>query len=111
MQLSYLPLAWLNNTEQSIVKKQLIVKLDTPLPQILALMKNSIPLWVEFLGMGNGEWGMGNKLPMPGDYPSTDTWGSSFPSLSMKTAIAPMRLSCTAFFRIVAQVEGNSCQA
>ncbi|MBW4429658.1 MAG: hypothetical protein KME50_36200 [Nostoc desertorum CM1-VF14] len=66
MQLSYLPLAWLTNIEQSIAKKQLIVKLDTPLPQILALMK---------------------------------------------TSIAPMRLSCTAFFRIVPQVEGNSCQA
>ncbi|MEH1781660.1 hypothetical protein [Nostoc sp.] len=66
MQLSYLPLAWLKNIEQSIVKKQLIVKLDTPLPQILALMK---------------------------------------------IAIAPMRSSCTAFFRIVPQVEGNSCQA
>ncbi|MBW4453269.1 MAG: hypothetical protein KME55_11555 [Nostoc indistinguendum CM1-VF10] len=66
MQLSYLPLAWLTNIEQSIAKKQFIVKLDTPLPQILALMK---------------------------------------------TAIAPMRLSCTAFFRIVPQVEGNSCQA
>ncbi|MEH1765744.1 hypothetical protein [Nostoc sp.] len=66
MQLSYLPLAWLKNIEQSIVKKLLIVKLDTPLPQILALMK---------------------------------------------IAIAPMRSSCTPFFRIVPQVEGNSCQA
>ncbi|MBE8967235.1 hypothetical protein IQ277_13535 [Nostocales cyanobacterium LEGE 12452] len=66
MQLIYLPLAWPNNIRQSIVKKQLIVKPDTPLPQILALMK---------------------------------------------IAIAPMRLSCTAFFRIVLQVEGNSCQA
>ncbi|MCC5606422.1 hypothetical protein LC612_06370 [Nostoc sp. CHAB 5834] len=66
MQLSSLPLAWLSNTRASIVKKQLIVKLDTPLPQILALMKR---------------------------------------------AIAPIRLSCTAFFRIVLQVEGNSCQA
>ncbi|MEH1823370.1 MAG: hypothetical protein V7L31_30580 [Nostoc sp.] len=66
MQLSYLPLAWLKNIEQSIAKKQLIVKLDTPPPQILALMK---------------------------------------------IAIAPMRSSCTAFFRIVPQVEGNSCQA
>jgi hypothetical protein len=66
MQLSYLPLVWLTNIEQSIAKKQLIVKLDTPLPQILALMK---------------------------------------------TAITPMRLSCTAFFRIVPQVEGSSCQA
>ncbi|MBG1243570.1 hypothetical protein [Nostoc sp. NZL] len=66
MQLSYLPLAWLTNIEQSIVKKQLIVKPDTPLPQILALIKR---------------------------------------------AIAPMRLSCTAFSRIVPQVEGNSCQA
>ncbi|MBN3882964.1 MULTISPECIES: hypothetical protein [unclassified Nostoc] len=66
MQLSYLPLTWLTNIEQSIVTKQLIVKLDTPLPQILALMKR---------------------------------------------AIAPMRLSCTASFRIVPQVEGNSCQA
>ncbi|MEH2080547.1 MAG: hypothetical protein V7K89_11230 [Nostoc sp.] len=66
MQLIYLPLAWPNNIEQSIFKKQLIVKPDTPLPQILALMK---------------------------------------------TAIAPMRSSCTAFFRIVSQVEGNSCQA
>ncbi|MEH1808675.1 hypothetical protein [Nostoc sp.] len=66
MQLIYLPLAWSNNIRQSIVKKQLIVKLDTPLPQILALMK---------------------------------------------IAIAPMRLSCTAIFRIVPQVEGNSCQA
>ncbi|MEH1856179.1 MAG: hypothetical protein V7L11_31960 [Nostoc sp.] len=66
MQLSYLPLAWLKNIEQSIVKKLLIVKLDTPLPQILALMK---------------------------------------------IAIAPIRSSCTAFFRIVPQVEGNSCQA
>jgi hypothetical protein len=26
-------------------------------------MKNSIPLWVEFLGMGNGAWGMGKKFP------------------------------------------------
>ncbi|MCC5656760.1 hypothetical protein LC608_07130 [Nostoc sp. XA010] len=66
MQLSYLPLAWLINLEQSIIKKHLIVKSDTPLPQILALMKR---------------------------------------------AIAPTRLSCTAFFRIVLQVEGNSCQA
>ncbi|MEH1923576.1 hypothetical protein [Nostoc sp.] len=67
MQFSYLPLAWLKNIEQSIVKKQLIVKLDTPPPQILALMK---------------------------------------------IAIAPMRsTNCTAFFRIVPQVEGNSCQA
>ncbi|MBD2726789.1 hypothetical protein H6G96_10710 [Nostoc sp. FACHB-892] len=66
MQLSYLPLAWLTNIEQSIAKKQLIVKLDTPLPQILALMK---------------------------------------------TAIAPMQLSCTPFFRIIPQVEGSSCQA
>ncbi|MEA5622744.1 hypothetical protein [Nostoc sp. UHCC 0251] len=66
MQLSYLPLAWLTNIEQSIVKKQLIGKPDTSLPQILALIKK---------------------------------------------AIAPMRLSCTAPFRIVPQVEGNSCQA
>ncbi|MEH2314422.1 MAG: hypothetical protein V7K35_24175 [Nostoc sp.] len=66
MQLSYLPLAWLTNIEQSSVKKQLIVKPDTPLPQILALMKR---------------------------------------------AIAAMRSSCTDFFRIVPQVEGNSCQA
>ncbi|MBN3868950.1 hypothetical protein [Nostoc sp. JL33] len=66
MQLSYLPLAWLTNIEQSIVKKQLIVKPHTPLPLILALMKR---------------------------------------------AIAPMRLSCTAFFKIVPEVEGNSCQA
>ncbi|MCW5316360.1 hypothetical protein GTQ43_21820 [Nostoc sp. KVJ3] len=66
MQLSYLPLAWLNNIDRSIVKQKLIVKPHTPLPQILALMKR---------------------------------------------AIAPMRLSCTAFFRIVPQVEGNSCQA
>ncbi|MEH2142470.1 hypothetical protein [Nostoc sp.] len=66
MQLSYLPLAWLTNIEQSSVKKQLIVKPDTPLQQILALMKR---------------------------------------------AIAAMRSSCTAFFRIVPQVEGNSCQA
>ncbi|MEH2412304.1 hypothetical protein [Nostoc sp.] len=66
MQLSYLPLAWLTNIQQSIVKKQLIVKPAPPLPQILALMKR---------------------------------------------AIAPMRLSCTAFFKIVPQVEGNSCQA
>ncbi|MEH2452699.1 hypothetical protein [Nostoc sp.] len=66
MQLSYLPLAWLTNIEQSSVKKQLIVKPDTPLPQILALMKR---------------------------------------------AIAAMQASCTAFFRIVPQVEGNSCQA
>ncbi|MEH2437767.1 MAG: hypothetical protein V7K25_26670 [Nostoc sp.] len=65
MQLSYLPLAWLSNLEQSIVQKQLIVKPDTPLPQILALIKR---------------------------------------------AIAPTRLSCTAFFRIVLQVESNSCQ-
>ncbi|WP_109007037.1 hypothetical protein [Nostoc commune] len=66
MQLSSLPLAWLSNTRASIVKEQLIVKPDTPLPQILALIKR---------------------------------------------AIAPMRLSCIAFFRIVLQVEGNSCQA
>ncbi|MEH2327099.1 MAG: hypothetical protein V7K32_26770 [Nostoc sp.] len=66
MQLSYLPLAWLSNIKQSIVKKQLIVKPDTPLPPILALIKR---------------------------------------------AIAPMRLSCTALFRIVLQVESNSCQA
>ncbi|MBD2528429.1 hypothetical protein H6G97_02195 [Nostoc flagelliforme FACHB-838] len=66
MQLSYIPLAWVKNIEQSIVKKRLIVKPDKPLPQILALMKR---------------------------------------------AIASMRSSCTAFFRIVLQVEGNSCQA
>ncbi|QMS89950.1 hypothetical protein HUN01_21030 [Nostoc edaphicum CCNP1411] len=66
MQLSYLPLAWLKNIEQSIVKKQLILRPDTPLSQIPALRK---------------------------------------------IAIAPMRSSCTAFFRIVPQVEGNSCQA
>ncbi|MEH2291795.1 hypothetical protein [Nostoc sp.] len=29
----------------------------------------------------------------------------------MKRAIAPMRLSYTAFFKIVPQLEGNSCQA
>ncbi|MEH2167042.1 MAG: hypothetical protein V7K41_10300 [Nostoc sp.] len=33
-------------------------------------MKNSIPLWVEFLGMGNEEWGIGKnylfgQCPMP----------------------------------------------
>ncbi|WP_392534910.1 hypothetical protein [Nostoc sp. C117] len=66
MQLSSLALAWLNNIEQSILKKQLIVKLDTPLPQMLAVVKK---------------------------------------------AIAPMRSSCSAFFRIVPQVERNSCQA
>ncbi|MEH2391468.1 MAG: hypothetical protein V7K21_07220 [Nostoc sp.] len=66
MQLSYLPLAWLTNIEQFSVKKQLIVKPNTALPQILALMKR---------------------------------------------AIAPMRSSCTVFFRIVPQVESNSCQA
>ncbi|MEH2266384.1 hypothetical protein [Nostoc sp.] len=66
MQLNYLPLTWLKNIEQSIVKQQLILKPDTPLPQILALTKR---------------------------------------------AIAPMRLSCTAFFRIIPQLEGNSCQA
>ncbi|MFN6463573.1 MAG: hypothetical protein RMZ41_017400 [Nostoc sp. DedVER02] len=66
MQLSYLPLAWLKNIEQSIVKQQLILKTDIPLPQILALMKG---------------------------------------------AIAPMRLSCTVFFRRIPQLEGNSCQA
>ncbi|MBW4678287.1 MAG: hypothetical protein KME52_31205 [Desmonostoc geniculatum HA4340-LM1] len=66
MQLSYLPLAWLNNIEQSILKKQLIIKPKTPLPQMLA---------------------------------------------SIKTAIAPMRSNCPAFFRIVPQVECNSCQA
>ncbi|MBD2679557.1 MULTISPECIES: hypothetical protein [Nostoc] len=66
MQISYLPLAWLNNIEQSILKKQLIVKLNIPLPQMLA---------------------------------------------SMETAIAPMRCDCSAFFRIVSQVECNSCQA
>ncbi|MEA5601583.1 hypothetical protein, partial [Nostoc sp. UHCC 0252] len=64
---SYLPLAWLKNIEQSIVKQQLILlKPDRPLPQTLALIKR---------------------------------------------AIAPMRLSCTAFFRIIPQLEGNSCQA
>ncbi|MEH2058895.1 MAG: hypothetical protein V7K97_22610 [Nostoc sp.] len=66
MQLSYLPLAWLKNIDQSVVKKQLIVKPDSSLPQIRALMRR---------------------------------------------AIAPMRSSCTAFFRIVPQVERNSCQA
>ncbi|MEH2374555.1 hypothetical protein [Nostoc sp.] len=66
MQLSYLPLAWLTNIEQSIVKKQLIAKPYTSLPQIRALTKR---------------------------------------------AIAPIRLSCTAFFKIVPQVEANSCQA
>ncbi|MEH2136646.1 hypothetical protein [Nostoc sp.] len=66
MQLNYLPLTWLKNIEQSIVKQQLILKPDTPLPQILALTER---------------------------------------------AIAPMRLSCTAFFRIIPQLEGNSCQA
>jgi hypothetical protein len=47
-------------------------------------MKNSIPLWVEFLGMGK-------KLPMPnaqcpkrqGGYPSPPMKGWSFPPLSM----------------------------
>ncbi len=66
MQLSYLPLAWLSKIEQSIVKKQLITKPYTPLPEIRALTKR---------------------------------------------AIAPIRLSCTAFFKIVPQVEANSCQA
>ncbi|RCJ15679.1 hypothetical protein A6S26_34225 [Nostoc sp. ATCC 43529] len=66
MQISYLPLAWLNNIEQSILKKQLIVKPNAPLPQMLA---------------------------------------------SMETAIAPMGSNCSAFFRIVSQVECNSCQA
>ncbi|MBG1266158.1 hypothetical protein [Nostoc sp. WHI] len=66
MQLSYLPLAWLNNIGQSIVKKQLIVKPDIPLPQILALIKR---------------------------------------------AIAPMRSSCPAFFRITPQLERESCPA
>jgi len=42
MQLSSQPLAWLTNIEQSIVKKQLIVKLDIPLPQISALIKRAI---------------------------------------------------------------------
>jgi hypothetical protein len=42
MQLSYLPLAWLNILEQSIIEKLLIVKLDALLPQILALMKRAI---------------------------------------------------------------------
>ncbi|MFN6564660.1 MAG: hypothetical protein RMY28_033355 [Nostoc sp. ChiSLP01] len=66
MQISYLPLAWLNNIEQSILKKQLIVKPNAPLPQMLA---------------------------------------------SIKTAIAPIPSDCSAFFRIVSQVEFNSCQA
>jgi hypothetical protein len=66
MQLGYLLPAWLNNTEQSLVKKQFGIKLDTPLPQILVLMKR---------------------------------------------AIAPIQSSCTAFFKIVPQLEGNSCQA
>ncbi|MEH2072166.1 MAG: hypothetical protein V7K47_29130 [Nostoc sp.] len=30
---------------------------------------------------------------------------------SIKTAIAPLRSSCPTFFRIVSQVERNSCQA
>ncbi|QMS88538.1 hypothetical protein HUN01_13375 [Nostoc edaphicum CCNP1411] len=46
---------------------------------------------MEFLGMGNRAWGMGHgkehtnaQCPKRrGDYPSTDTWGWSFPSLSM----------------------------
>jgi hypothetical protein len=48
-------------------------------------MKNSIPLWMEFLGIGHGAWGIGHgeevtyaQCPMPnaqcpkrrGDYPS-----------------------------------------
>ncbi|PHJ67973.1 hypothetical protein VF14_01025 [Nostoc linckia z18] len=66
MQISYLPLAWLNNIEQSILKKQLIVRTKAPLPHMLALME---------------------------------------------IAIAPMRSDYSAFFRIVSQVECNSCQA
>ncbi|MDZ8106866.1 MAG: hypothetical protein RM338_14775 [Nostoc sp. DedQUE12a] len=42
MQISYLPLAWLNNIEQSILKKQLIVKPNIPLLQMLALIETAI---------------------------------------------------------------------
>ncbi|MEH2293908.1 hypothetical protein [Nostoc sp.] len=44
-------------------------------------MKNSIPLWVEFLGMGNGAWGRITNAQCPksaGGYPSPPTRGWSF---------------------------------
>ncbi|MEH2191847.1 MAG: hypothetical protein V7K98_04175 [Nostoc sp.] len=50
-------------------------------------MKNSIPLWVEFLGMGNEQEPLMPNAQCPkwrGGYPSTDTWGWSLPPLSMK---------------------------
>ncbi|WP_339381689.1 hypothetical protein [Calothrix anomala] len=30
-------------------------------------MKNSIPLWVKFLGMGHGAWGMGHGEEITND--------------------------------------------
>jgi hypothetical protein len=59
-------------------------------------MKNSIPLWLEFLGMGHGKEATNACRPKRrGDYPSTDTWGWSFPSFSMK-----LRTEKLAFFNI-----------
>ncbi|QMS90349.1 hypothetical protein HUN01_23215 [Nostoc edaphicum CCNP1411] len=54
-------------------------------------IKNSTHKGMKFLGIGNGAWGRSYQCPMPnaqcpkrrGDYPSTDTWGWSFPSLSI----------------------------
>ncbi|MEB3181183.1 MAG: hypothetical protein VKL59_19435 [Nostocaceae cyanobacterium] len=54
-------------------------------------MKNSTHFWVEFLGMGNREWGMGKMWKIPytqypkgwGNYPSPPACGWSFPSLSI----------------------------
>ncbi|MBN3886943.1 MULTISPECIES: hypothetical protein [unclassified Nostoc] len=60
-----------------------------PQPHIHILMKNSTPL----AGWSFWAWGIGNFFPMPndpkrrGDYPSTDTWGWSFPSLSMNLTL------------------------
>ncbi|MBD2728044.1 hypothetical protein H6G96_17395 [Nostoc sp. FACHB-892] len=52
-------------------------------------MKNSTHFWDGVFG--HGEWGMGHGEEVTnalcpkrrGDYPSTDTWGWSFPPLSM----------------------------
>ncbi len=43
MQPSYLRFAWLKTIEQSILRKQLIVKQDTSLLQFLAFIGNQLP--------------------------------------------------------------------
>lgn len=44
MQPSHLPLIWLKIIEQSLVRKQLIVKEDTPLRQFLVFVRERLPL-------------------------------------------------------------------